>query len=143
LDSPKFFVRFTDSFVDGCLCNVVPIPGAALVTNPDQDRGATEDIALVGPLMESDQLSSLNQLAEFTKITYLHTIFVGHASLGKLALSLVSACELSHIKEPKLLVDFAGGRQPSSKPRLTIWSGLVLRAKGKIVVQYSNRSYRI
>jgi hypothetical protein len=79
LDSSKFFVRFTDDFVDGCLCNVVPIPGAAPVTNPDQDSGATEDIALVGPLMESDQLGSLNQLAGFTKVTYLHAIFIGHA----------------------------------------------------------------
>jgi hypothetical protein len=69
LDSSKFFVRFTDSFVDGGLCNFVPIPGAALVTNSDQDRGATEDIALVGPLMESDELVSLNQLAGFAKVT--------------------------------------------------------------------------
>jgi hypothetical protein len=99
----------TDSFVDGCLCNVVPTPGAALITNPDQDRGATEDIALIGPLMESDQLGSLNQSAGFTKVTYLHTIFVGHAWFGKLVLSLVSVCELSHIEEPKLLVDFAVG----------------------------------
>jgi hypothetical protein len=48
--------------------------------------------------MESDQLGSLNQLAGFAKVTLLHAIFVGHASLGKVALSPVSACELSHIE---------------------------------------------
>src|SRR5205807_8987962 len=116
LDSPKFFVRFTDSFVDGCLCNVVPIPGAALITNPDQDRGATEDIALIGPLMKSDQLGSLNQSAGFTKVTYLHMIFIGHGFVfsESLTLSLLSVCELSHVEERKQRVDFAGGRQPSA-----------------------------
>jgi uncharacterized protein (DUF697 family) len=126
-------VRLTASFVDGCFCNVGPTPGAALVRNVNHDRGAEEDIALVG----KRSVEFAQSITGFAIVAQIHTKICW--TLGNVALHLASACELSHIKSKvagrirsRATAVFQAQARQMERPENE-------RAKGKIVARYDKR----
>ena len=63
---------------DDRLCDLIPMLCPAAVTNPDRDFGTTKDIALIGPLAETDRLIASSHAATLAKIAALHVVCVGH-----------------------------------------------------------------
>src|SRR5262249_6696546 len=63
---------------DDRLCDLIPMLCPAAVTNPDGDFGTTKDIALIGPLAETDRLIASSHAATLAKIGALHVVCIGH-----------------------------------------------------------------
>ena len=63
---------------DDRLCDLIPMLRLAAVANADRDFGTTKDIALVGPLAETDRLIECGDAATLAKIAALHVVCVGH-----------------------------------------------------------------
>src|SRR5262249_31810577 len=63
---------------DDRLCDLIPMLCPAAVTNPDGDFGTTKDIALIGPLAETDRLIASSHAATLAKIAALHVVCTGH-----------------------------------------------------------------
>src|SRR6516165_9239145 len=63
---------------DDRLCDLIPMLCPAAVTNPDGDFATTKDIALIGPLAETDRLIVSSHAATLAKIAALHVVCVGH-----------------------------------------------------------------
>src|SRR6516164_5672258 len=67
-----------DDLFDDRLCDLIPMLCPAAVTNPDGDFGTTKDIALIGPLAETDRLIVSSHAATLAKIAALHEVCVRH-----------------------------------------------------------------
>src|SRR6516164_9107681 len=63
---------------DDRLCDLIPMLCPAAVTNPDGDFATTKDIALIGPLAETDRLIVSSHAATLAQIAALHVVCVGH-----------------------------------------------------------------
>src|SRR5437899_10343454 len=63
---------------DDRLCDLIPMLRPAAVANADRDFGTTKDIALIGPLAETDRLIASGDAAMLAKIAALHVVCVGH-----------------------------------------------------------------
>ena len=74
----KLVVFSPNDLFDDRLCDLIPMLYAAAVANPDWDFGATKDIALIGPLAETDPLIASGDTATLAKIAALHVVCVGH-----------------------------------------------------------------
>jgi hypothetical protein len=74
----KLVVFLPNDLFDDRLCVLVPIPCPALLADPDGDFGTTKNIALIGPLAESDPLTASGDTATLAKIATLHVVCVGH-----------------------------------------------------------------
>src|SRR5262249_5259161 len=74
----KLVVFSPNDLVDDHLCVLIPMPCPAAVTNPEGDFGTTKDIALIGPLAETDPFIASGDVAMLAKIAALHVVCVGH-----------------------------------------------------------------
>src|SRR5215469_6586652 len=74
----KLVVFSPNDLVDDRLCVLIPMLCPAAVTNPDGDFGTTKNIALIGPLAETDRLIASSHAATLAKIAPLHVVCVGH-----------------------------------------------------------------
>src|SRR5215471_15790571 len=74
----KLVVFSPNDLVDDHLCVLIPMPCPAAVTNPEGDFGTTKDIALIGPLAETDPFIASGDVATLAKIAALHVVCVVH-----------------------------------------------------------------
>jgi hypothetical protein len=74
----KLVVFSPNDLFDDRLCELIPMLCPAAVTNPDGDFGTTIDIALIGPLAETDRLIASGDTASLAKIAALRVVCVGH-----------------------------------------------------------------
>src|SRR5215475_9829301 len=74
----KLVVFSPNDLVDDRLCVLIPMLCPAEVTNPYRDFGTTKDIALIGPLAETDPFIASGDVAMLAKIAGLHVVRVGH-----------------------------------------------------------------
>jgi hypothetical protein len=74
----KLVVFLPNDLVDDRLRVLIPMLCPAAVTNPDGDFGTTKDIALIGPLAETDPLIASGDAATLAKIAALHVVCVRH-----------------------------------------------------------------
>jgi len=74
----KLVVFSPNGLVDDRLCVLIPMLCRAAVTNPYGDFGTTKDIALIGPLAETDPFIASGDVAMLAKIAALHVVRVGH-----------------------------------------------------------------
>src|SRR5215831_1847900 len=70
----KLVVFSPNDLVDDRLCVLIPMPCPAAVTNPEGDFGTTKDIALIGPLAETDPFIASGDVATLAKIAALHVV---------------------------------------------------------------------
>ena len=59
---------------DDRLRDLIPMLCPAAVTNPDGDFGTTKDIALIGPLAETDRLTASGDAATLAKIAAIRVV---------------------------------------------------------------------
>jgi len=74
----KLVVFSPNDLVDDRLRVLIPMLCPAAVTNSYGDFGTTKDIALIGPLAETDPLIASGDAATLAKIAALHVVRVGH-----------------------------------------------------------------
>ena len=74
----KLVVFPPNDLVDDRLRVFVPMPCPTALANPDGDFGTTKNIALIGPLAETDLLIASDDTATLAKIAALHVVYVGH-----------------------------------------------------------------
>ncbi len=74
----KLVVFSPNDLFDDRLCDLIPMLRPAAVANADRDFGTTKDIALIGPLAETDRLIASGDAATLAKIAALHVVCVGH-----------------------------------------------------------------
>src|SRR5262245_14140333 len=72
----KLVVFSPNDLVDDRLCVLIPMPCPAAVTNPEGDFGTTKDVALIGPLAETDPFIASADVATLAKIAALHGVIV-------------------------------------------------------------------
>jgi len=74
----KLVVFSPNDLVDGHLRVFVPMPYPTALADPDGDFGTTKNIALIGPLAETDLLIASRDTATLAKIAALHVGCIGH-----------------------------------------------------------------
>ena len=92
----KLVVFSPNDLVDDRLCVLIPMLCPAAVTNLEGDFGTTKDIALIGPLAETDPFIASGDVATLAKIAALHLVCVGHGGRVASHECFAPMCELLH-----------------------------------------------